>query len=121
VHVQTVGATVNLRCAHPDEIEQLMVEPSLAHLPFKAEHRLDDAWVHVHKFDASFHDVLTSMIKDESESQSVTTTPESRSFCIAGQRHPSAMPTSAWSYCRAASRVEIKLATGAYLRPPAVT
>jgi hypothetical protein len=46
----------------------------------------------VHKFDASFHDVLTSMIKDESESQSVTTTPESRSFFIAGQRHPSAMP-----------------------------
>ena len=43
VHIQTIGAAVDLRRAHPDEVEQLVVEARLLNLPFKAEHGVDDA------------------------------------------------------------------------------
>ncbi len=35
-----------------------MIEARLANLPFKAEHGLHNAWVHVHEIDSSFHDVF---------------------------------------------------------------
>jgi hypothetical protein len=59
VHVQAVGAAVDLRCAHPDEVEQFVVEARLPNLPFEAEQGLDNAWVHVHEIDSSFHDVFS--------------------------------------------------------------
>jgi hypothetical protein len=59
VHVETVGAAVDLRRPHPDEIEQLLVEPRLTDLPFEAEHGLDDARVDVHEIDSRFHDVFS--------------------------------------------------------------
>jgi hypothetical protein len=58
VHVQTVGATVDLRRAHPDEVEQSVIEAGLTNLPFEAQHGLHDAWIHVHEIDSSFHDVF---------------------------------------------------------------
>ena len=58
VHVQAVGAAVDLRRAHPDEVEQFVIEARLTNLPFEAEHGLHDAWVHVHEIDSSFHDVF---------------------------------------------------------------
>jgi hypothetical protein len=58
-NVETAGATVDLRRAHPDEIQQLAVETRLLNLPFKAEHGVDDALGHVYEIDSSFHDVLT--------------------------------------------------------------
>ena len=58
VHVQTIGAAVDLRRAHPDEIEEFVIEACLTNLPFEAEHGLDDAWMHVHEIDSSFHDVF---------------------------------------------------------------
>ena len=58
VHVQTIGATVDLRRPHPDEVEQFFIEACLPDLPFKAEHGLHNAWAHVHEIDSSFHDVF---------------------------------------------------------------
>jgi hypothetical protein len=58
VHVQTRGAAVDLRRAHPGEVEQLAIEAGLLNLPFEAEHGVDDAWGHVHEIDSSFHDVF---------------------------------------------------------------
>ena len=40
MHVQAIGAAVDLRRAHPDEVEQLVIEAGLMNLPFKAEHGL---------------------------------------------------------------------------------
>jgi hypothetical protein len=40
---ELVGATVDLRRAHPDEVEQSVIETRLTNLPFEAEHGLDDA------------------------------------------------------------------------------
>jgi hypothetical protein len=47
-----------LRRAHPDQVQQLSVEARLLNLPFKAEHGVDDTWVHVHEIDSSFHNFL---------------------------------------------------------------
>src|SRR5207342_3328811 len=58
VHVQAIGAAVDLRRAHPDEVEQSVIEACLTHLPFKAEHGLYDAWGYVHEIDSSLHDVF---------------------------------------------------------------
>jgi hypothetical protein len=58
VHVQAIGATVDLRRAHPDEVEQAMIQAPLTDLPLEAEHGLDDAWVHLHEIDSSLHDVF---------------------------------------------------------------
>ena len=58
MHVQTIGAAVDLRRAHPDEVEQSVIGARLTNLPFEAEHGLDDAWGHVHEIDSSFHDVF---------------------------------------------------------------
>jgi hypothetical protein len=58
VHIQTIGAAVDLRGAHPDEVEQLAVEARLLNLPFKAKHRVHDARGHVPEIDSSFHDVF---------------------------------------------------------------
>jgi hypothetical protein len=66
VHVQTVGAPIDLRRAHPDQVDQPMIEACLTNLPFETEHRLNDTWVHVHEIDPSFHDVFTSIDQDES-------------------------------------------------------
>jgi hypothetical protein len=60
VHVQTIGAAVDLRRPHPDEVDQFAVEATLLDLPFEAEHGVDDAWGHVHEIDSSFHDVFAS-------------------------------------------------------------
>jgi hypothetical protein len=43
VHVQTIGAAVDLRRAHPDEVEELGIEARLADVTFEAEHYLENA------------------------------------------------------------------------------
>jgi len=47
-----------LRRAHPDEVEQSVIEACLTNLPFEAEHGLDNAWGNVHEINSSFHDVF---------------------------------------------------------------
>jgi hypothetical protein len=47
VHVETIGAAVDLRRTHPDEVQELVIEARLSNLSFKAEHGLHNAWVHV--------------------------------------------------------------------------
>src|SRR5918995_3360087 len=75
VHVQTIGATVDLRRAHPDEVKQSVIEARLTNLPFEAEHGLDDAWVHAHEIDSSFHDVFHLHRSRRIRSHPVTPTP----------------------------------------------
>src|SRR4029077_16181210 len=58
VHVQTIGATFDVLCAHPNEVEQSLIEAGLTNLPLEAEHGLHNARVHLHEIDSSLHDVF---------------------------------------------------------------
>jgi len=57
-----------LRRAHPDKVEQFVIEARLMNLPFEAEHGVHNAWVHVHDIDSSFHDVSPPPIMTNQES-----------------------------------------------------
>src|SRR5262245_36874442 len=75
VHIQTVSATIDLRRAHPNEIEQLAIEARLTNLPFQAEHGVDDAWIDVLGIDSSLHMSSPPLIKTN-EKSSCDTRPE---------------------------------------------
>jgi len=57
-----------LRRAHPDKVEQFVIEARLTNLPFKAEHGLHNAWGDAHEIDSSFHDVFSFTIMTNQES-----------------------------------------------------
>ena len=65
-----------------------MIEARLTHLPFKAEHGLDDTWGYVHEIDSSLHDVF-HLHQSRRSTNGLVTPPPGRAAVTDGLPHAS--------------------------------